>query len=238
MTALDVPIDEGTGDVVVLLHGYAMRPATYGDLAKLIAARCRVVVPDLFAVKGRWSYASVLDAFTASLDDLGIDKLTMVGHSFGGGIELGFAAKFPHRLVDLVFSDTLAVSREFKLADEALRHPERLARLATHRAMSAFARTWITHPRQLVDAAWWAFTSERESLCADVADSGVPSHVMWANRDSILSRSDGIKFARELDATFTVALAPDRRPIDHDWMFEQPQLFFDHLVGLGLQSLL
>ena len=57
------------------------------------------------------------------------------------------------------------------------------------------------------------------------------------NRDSILARSDGERFARELHASFTVASAPDGRPIDHDWMFQQPELFFSHLEKLKLNAL-
>ena len=176
----------------------------------------------------------MLDSFTATLDHLGLERVSMIGHSFGGAIELGFASRFAQRVVELVFSDTLAVSREWGLAEEALRHPEHLVRLATPKATSAFARNWIEHPRQLFDAAWWAFTSGRDSAAGDVARAGIPAHVLWANRDSVLSRSDGERFARELGASFTVASAPDGRAIDHDWMFQQPRLFFDHLCTLGL----
>ncbi len=237
MTELEVPIDVGAGPPLVLLHGYAMRPATYRRLADLLAPRCRVVIPDLFALEGRWSYPVVLDAFTATLDHLDLERVTLLGHSFGGGIELGFAARFPDRVVELVFSDTLAVSRQFGLADEALRHPVRLLRLATPTAAGAFARSWIEHPRQLVDAGWWGFTSGRDGTAEACARAGLPAHVLWANRDSVLSRSDGERFARELNGSFTVASAPDGRPIDHDWMFQEPDLFFAHLEGLKLNAL-
>lgn len=237
MKPLEVPIDIGTGPPIVLLHGYAMRPDTYRALAELLARRCRVVIPDLFALRGRWSYPAVLDAFTATLDGLGLDRVTLLGHSFGGGIEIGFAARFPGRAVELVFSDTLAVSREWGLASEALRHPGGLVRLATPIAMSAFARQWIEHPRQLVDGGWWGFTSGRDGEAEACASAGLPAHVLWANRDSILRRSDGESFAAVLNASFTVASAPDGRPIDHDWMFQQPALFFSHLEELKLTAL-
>jgi pimeloyl-ACP methyl ester carboxylesterase len=237
MKHLEVPIDIGAGPPVVLLHGYAMRPATYRRLADLLASRCRVVIPDLFALAGHWSYSVVVEAFTATLDRLDLERVTLLGHSFGGGIELGFAAQFPGRVVELVFSDTLAASREFGLADEALRHPVRLLRLATPTAAAAFARSWIEHPRQLVEAGWWGFTSGRDGTAEACAQAGLPAHVLWANRDSVLSRSDGERFARELNGSFTVASAPDGRPIDHDWMFQEPDLFFAHLEDLKLVAL-
>jgi pimeloyl-ACP methyl ester carboxylesterase len=233
---LKVPVDTGDGRTVVLLHGFAMRPATYDRLVGLLAPRCRVVVPDLFAVRGRWRYAEVLEAFGSTMDDLRLDRISLVGHSFGGGIELGFAIQQPDRVVELVFSDTLAASREWRLAQEALRHPARLIGLATPTAASAFFHNWIEHPRQLVDAGWWAFRSDRECDSGAVARAGLPAHVLWANRDSILSRSDGQLFAEELHASFTIASAPDGRALDHDWMFRQPEVFFKHLEGLELQA--
>ena len=237
MKKLDVPIKAGDGPPVVVLHGFAMRPATYGGLVRLLDKRCRVYVPDLFAVRGRWSFSKVLEAFTATVDDLGLDRFSLIGHSFGGGIELAFASRFPKRVVELVFSDSLAASREWSLAAEVLHHPVRLLRLATPTAAAAFARTCIDHPRQLVDAAWWGFTSGREGDSEKVARAGLPAHVLWANRDSILSRSDGIRFAEELNATFTVASGPSQRVFDHDWMFQQPNDFFNHLEELKLKAL-
>lgn len=234
---LDIPIEKGDGPPLVLLHGFAMRPATYGRLADLLATRCRVVVPDLFDVSGRWRYAKVVDSLTAAVDHLGLERLSLLGHSFGGGIALGFAQRHPDRVVELVLSDSLAAAREWQLAHEALSHPVRLLRLATPTAAAAFVHTWIDHPRQLVDAAWWGFTSGRTIGSVAVAHDRIPAHVLWANRDSILSRSDGERFAQELDATFTVASAPDGRPLDHDWMFQQPDIFFDHLVELDLKAL-
>ena len=73
----------------------------------------------------------------STLDRLGLETVTMIGHSFGGGIELGFASAFPGRVEELVFSDTLAVSHEWGLADEAMRHPLRLLWLATPTPASA-----------------------------------------------------------------------------------------------------
>ena len=221
----------------MVCHGFAMRPATYRGTVDLLARHNRVVVPDLFDVRGPWRYASVLEAFTRTLDDLGLDRVTLIGHSFGGGIELGFAAASPERVVELVFSDTLAVSDEWGLADEALRHPLGLARLATWPAASAFATSWLRHPRQMVGAAIWGFLSRRDGDISTIAGAGVPAHVLWANRDSILPRADGRAFAERLGATFTVAARPGGGPIDHDWMFQDPELFVAHLECLGLSAL-
>lgn len=233
---LGVPLDVGSGRPIALLHGYGMRPWVYRATAELLAQRARVVVPNLFDVPGHWAPDRVVDALAATLDHLGIEKATLVGHSFGGGIQLGFAASRPARVTELVFSDTLAVSEEWGLADEALRHPVRLMRLVTPQAAVAFAQSWVTHPRQMLSGAWWGFRSRRSADIEAVAGADLRSHVLWANRDSILRRSDGRAFAERLGATFTVATSSDG-PVDHDWVFQDPALFVAHLAGLGLEAL-
>jgi pimeloyl-ACP methyl ester carboxylesterase len=218
----------GSGPVTVIVPGYAMSPRAYRRTAALLSDDRTVAVPDLFAVSGRWRYPDVVDRLEATVRDLGEGPVMLIAHSFGGGIALGLAARRPDLVSHLVMVDTLAVSRQWSLALEATSHPLRLLRMATPASAADFFRSWLSHPRQLVAAAWWGFRSGRESEIEAIASSPVSSHVLWANRDSLLSREDGARFATELRASFTVA---DSRvgPIDHDWIYRHPQLFVDHL---------
>ena len=91
---------------------------------------------------------------------------------------------------------------------------------------------------QLARAALWAFASDRSAEIEAVAAAHIPCHVLWAESDTILSRADGREFAERLDATFTVAKRPPGYPpIDHDWMFDDPELFVEHLTALDLEAL-
>jgi len=233
---LRVHIDQGEGQPVVLLPGFAMTPEVYAGTARLLAERARVVVPTLYGVRGRWRYEEMIERFTATVDGAGIGRVTLLAHSFGGGIALGFAARFPERVVDAVFVDTLAVAREWLLAREALSHPVHLLRMATVPAARAFGHNAAFHPRQLVDAAWFGFTSARADDIARVAAAGVRCHVLWASRDSLLDREDGRALAHDLKASFTVT-SGTHRPVDHDWMYRHPRLFVARLDELGLEAL-
>src|SRR3954462_2836930 len=228
----------GDGPPLVLLHGYAMQPETYLPLARLLADRVRVVIPAIFALPERWSFDHALKCLELTLDDQGVENATLLGHSFGGGLELAYAARHPDRVVECVFSDTLADRREFRLAEEALRNPPRHPGMASVPAAEAFFKSFLTHPLQLMRAAWCGFTIDRSNDIDTIVAEGLPCHVLWASRDSILLRSDGQDFARDLHATFTVANAPSGYgAIDHDWMFDDPDLFTAHLEDLGLQVL-
>ena len=233
---LRIHIDEGEGAPIVILPGFAMTPEAYSRTARLLARQARVVVPTLYGIRGRWSYPVLLDRFAATLDAAGIERATLIAHSFGGGIELGYAARHPERVADAVFVDTLAVAREWLLAREALSHPLHLLRMATPVAARAFAQNALGHPRQLIDAAWWGFTSARTEDITAVAAAGVRCHVMWANRDSLLDREDGRALAHDLKGSFTVAFGSEHR-VDHDWMYRHPELFVSVLEDLGLEAL-
>ena len=227
----------GEGPPVVILHGYGLSPWSYRGLADLLAWRTRVAVPAIFALHGRWSYENALAELEATLDHLGMDQVTMIGHSFGGGLELGFAARHPERVVELVFADTLGMSREWGLAEEAVR-PMTLFRMATPTAAFDFTRSWLNHPLQMVRAAWWGFVSDRRQEVTTIAREGLPCHVLWASRDTLLNRSDGAAFARDLHASFTVVDRPTgAAPVDHDWMYRYPGLFVVYLERLGLKAL-
>jgi pimeloyl-ACP methyl ester carboxylesterase len=235
---LRLPIDSGAGPVVVMLPGFGLSPALYRGTAELLARRgqCRVLVPDLYRIAGGWDYDTIVARLQRTLDARDAERVTMIAHSFAGGIQLGFATRWPGRVVELVFADTLAVSREWPLAREATRHPFRLLRMATPSAAGAFSWSVLTHPREVLQAAWWGFTSDRVTSIDSVAAHRLPAHVLWANRDSLLSQSDGRTFARELDASFDVVRVPDGRPVDHDWMYRHPELFVAHLAELHLAA--
>jgi pimeloyl-ACP methyl ester carboxylesterase len=223
---------------MVLLHGFAMRPGVYVPMARLLADRVRVVIPDIQALPERWTFEGALDCLELTLDDLGVSRMSLLGHSFGGALELGFAARVPDRVVECVFSDTLGVNSQISLAREALSHPLGDLRLVTRAAASSFFRSLVTHPDQIASSALWAFSSDRADDIEIIANAGLPCHVLWAERDTILNRRDGMEFARRLHATFTVAERPEGYgPIDHDWMFDDPELFVAHLEKLGLRAL-
>jgi pimeloyl-ACP methyl ester carboxylesterase len=229
-------LELGAGPPVVILPGYAMRPWTYRAVGTLLASRCRVIIPDLFDCEGPWRPQTVVEELKTTLDYLEADHVTLIGHSFGGAVELEFTVAYPRSVIELVFTDTLAMSREWMLAAEALR-PMHLVWMATPVAIASFVDSWLKHPRQLVDAAWWGFRSDRREHVGTVAGMDLPCHVLWADRDSLLSRPDGRQFAADLGASFHVVRSAQGGRIDHDWMYRHPELFVAELDKLGLRAL-
>src|SRR4029077_21153490 len=136
-----------------------------------------VVIPALLSEHERWDFARTVESLVLTLDELGLARVGVLRHSFGGGLELGLVERCPERVIECVFSDTLGVRDQFALAQEATRHPLGLLRLATRPAVTAFFESFATHPIRLAGSAWWGFTSNRGPEINQVVREHIPCHV-------------------------------------------------------------
>lgn len=93
--------DEGSGEVLLLIHGMAGSSDAWRELIPRLSKHYRVVAPDMLGhgqtAKPRGDYS--LGAFAVSLrdllDELGIAQATIVGHSLGGGVAMQFLYQHP-----------------------------------------------------------------------------------------------------------------------------------------------
>src|SRR6202049_231577 len=93
--------EAGAGEALLLIHGMAGSSATWRAVLPQLSKRYRVVAPDLVghgeSAKPRGDYS--LGAFAVwlrdLLDELGITRATIVGHSLGGGVAMQFVYQHP-----------------------------------------------------------------------------------------------------------------------------------------------
>jgi len=101
-------LDAGRGETLLLIHGMAGSCTTWQGVLPTLSAKYRVIAPDLpghgESAKPRGDYS--LGAFAAWLRDLlnelGVDRVTVIGQSLGGGVALQFAYQHPERCDRLV----------------------------------------------------------------------------------------------------------------------------------------
>ena len=96
----------GEGPVLVLLHGFPESGTLWQNIWDELAACYTLIIPD-FPGSGN----SVLDRDTsikdmaacvkAILDNEGVDKAVLAGHSMGGYVAFSFAAAYPGRIAGL-----------------------------------------------------------------------------------------------------------------------------------------
>jgi len=98
----------GRGPALLFLHGIGDDSSTWLDLLASLSADFTVIAPDLLghgsSAKPRADYS--VAAYACGMRDLlttlDVDRVTVVGHSLGGGVAMQFAYQFPERCERLV----------------------------------------------------------------------------------------------------------------------------------------
>lgn len=110
--------DSGKGPVLLFIHGILGSQRQWAHLVDRLDDNHRLVVPDLFghgsSAKPIGDYSLGAHAATLRdlLDRLGIEQVTLVGHSLGGGIAMVFSYLFPERVERLVLVASGGLGRE------------------------------------------------------------------------------------------------------------------------------
>jgi lipase len=95
---------------LLCLHGITSWGGRFGRLATLRLTAFRVYAPDLrghglSTWEPPWDLDSHVADLVETLDDLGVERLSVLGHSFGGRLALELAARHPDRVETLVLLD-------------------------------------------------------------------------------------------------------------------------------------
>ena len=105
-------LEMGKGPALLLIHGIGSRHETWLPVIEELAKTHTVIAPDLLghgqSAKPRADYSigGYANGMRDLLTVLGIEQVTVVGHSLGGGIAMQFAYQFPQRTERIVLVGT------------------------------------------------------------------------------------------------------------------------------------
>lgn len=106
------------GEPVLLIHGFGATSRSYERLAPTLAARYRVLLVDLPGhgrsdkLPGDYTLPGLADKLFRVLDRRGVDRVHLVGHSWGTAITLTMAQARPKRVRSITLVGPLAFERQ------------------------------------------------------------------------------------------------------------------------------
>lgn len=109
--------DTGRGETLLFLHGFGESRYTWDAVIKALAKDYRCVAPDLKGFgfsptpdDGRYSVYDQAVAVRALMDDAALDEVTLIAHSYGGGVALVLALmpETASRIRRIVLIDSMA----------------------------------------------------------------------------------------------------------------------------------
>ena len=235
--------DEG-GLPVVFLHGWALGSRSYRrSIDRLVALGCRVYAPALPGFGGtpdlprrEFSFSGYADWIDGFLDAVGVDeKVFLMGHSFGGGVAIKTADRFPERARTLVLINSVGGSTwasgsalraisERPLWDWGLHFPSDIwplpqATKVLPVILEDALPNLVRNPRALWKVGQLARRADLTRELEELKRRGLPVVVLWGARDGVVPRS-------AFDAMCT-ALGSEGEVIDgsHSWLLADPDQF-------------
>jgi len=162
-------VKAGSGPALLLLHGLACDHTTWDLVIGELAKRYTVVAPDLLGhglsdkPRADYSLGGYANGMRDLLTVLYIDRVTVVGHSFGGGVAMQFAYQFPERTERMILVAAGGLGPEVTPLIRAIQTPgwepfmrvltRPVLRHVTTGAMRALSRTDNKFTRDLGEAA-------------------------------------------------------------------------------------
>ena len=110
-------VKAGSGPALLLIHGIGDSSDTWRPVVERLAEHYTVIAPDLLGhgrsekPRADYSVAGFANGMRDLLSVLEVDRVTVVGHSLGGGVAAQFAYQFPDRCERLVLVGSGGVGR-------------------------------------------------------------------------------------------------------------------------------
>jgi len=164
----------GSGQPLVLLHGFTLNTQMWEDQFAAFARHSRVIRYDMRG-SGRSDQPTeepfiAVDDLCALLDALGVSRTVVLGLSRGGGVAIDFALAYPERTGALVLVDSAL--RGWSWSEDYSRSLDELAITAKTQGVEAARQRWLAHPLFLP-------ARERPELAARLAQI-VASYSGWS----------------------------------------------------------
>lgn len=178
-------VKAGQGPAVLLLHGLGCDHTTWGPVIDTLAKRYTVIAPDLLGhglsdkPRADYSVGGYANGMRDLLTVLGVDKVTVIGHSFGGGVAMQFAYQFPERTERMMLVSSGGLGAEVSPGIRAITTP------GFHQVMGFLTLPGIRHAgvaglRTLARTSW-KITRDLDEV-ADIFDSFKDPHARAAIR--------------------------------------------------------
>jgi pimeloyl-ACP methyl ester carboxylesterase len=232
--------DIGAGNPTLLLHGFAEDSTVWDNQIGALRNTCRLILPDLPgsgrspALATSISITEMATAVKGLLDQLEIDRCTLIGHSMGGYIALAFAAFYPERLNALGLFHSTA-------------YPDTEEKRTTRRKAMDFIRQNGSAPfiRQSTPNLFSAWTREHrpELIENTIAKySGFAPSSLIAYYEAMIARPDRTEVLRQFTGPVLFIIGRDDNVIPLQQSLEQvalPSISHLHMVeNAGHQAML
>ena len=137
----------GSGTSLLFLHGWMCNRKFWDQQVSYFSRRCRVLTMDFRGQgesdvpAGSYSTGQLAEDAFAVLENLGIDRAVIIGHSMGGMVAQEFCKNYPRRVSGLVLVTTIAADLQNRLISKRIEKD--CGRLGFREAFLTYFNGWF-----------------------------------------------------------------------------------------------
>ncbi len=227
-------IEEGEGDVMLLLHGLFGSLSNWDQVLQYFAKEYRVIIPILPMYDLPVKQAG-LDKLVEFIEDFieykNLDSFLLMGNSLGGHIALMYVLKKPERIIKMILTGSSGLFENamggsfpkrgsFEYVKERVEYTFYDPKTANSELLDEIFETTKSIPKCLRIVAI-AKSAQRNNLARDITRIKVPTLLVWGLNDTITPPSVGHEFNRLIPGSELAFI--DR--CCHAPMMERPEKF-------------
>jgi 3-oxoadipate enol-lactonase len=239
---------KGAGVPLVLVHGYPLDHTIWDEIIPLLENDFDLILPDLRGfggsdvIENQYKITDMAVDIAGLLDQLGIEKTVIAGHSMGGYISLAFSRAYPERVLGLglVASQAPADPPErkqgrYEAAAEIMKTgvepvaESMSAKLTPDERVQAFVRSLIAEQQPVGLVGALKAMAERDDSTSILSGFMFPVVVVHGEADELIP----IQRAQEIKAAIPQATLVELSGVGHMPMMEKPQATATALKNLG-----
>lgn len=229
---------QGSGKPLVLVHGYPLDHTIWDEVLPLLENDFDIILPDLrgfgqsTVVESQYKITDMAADIAGLLDQLGIEKAAIAGHSMGGYISLAFANAYPRRVtgLGLIASQASADPPERKqgrydAAGEIMRTgvqpvaESMPAKLTPNERVQAYVRGLIAAQQPAGLAGALKAMAERDDSTPILSSFQFPVVLIHGEADELIP----VQRAQEIKSVIPQATLMELSGVGHMPMLENPQ---------------
>lgn len=121
-------IDEGTGPIVVLVHGNPTSSYLWRNVVPRLSSEYRVIALDLIGMGKSdkpdlgYRFSDHADYFSGFVRAMGLSDIALVLHDWGGGVGLDYAARNPRNVRAIAVMEAVVKPMRWEMADMPTRY--------------------------------------------------------------------------------------------------------------------
>ena len=216
-------IEKGEGDLVVLLHGWGSNITLFDSMINLLSLKYKVVAMDMPGFgeseepKEPWDVDGYVDFVLEFLKRYDFEKVTLLGHSFGGRVIIKLCSReLPFEVEKVILVDSAGVKPE-KTASQKMKQSVYKATKKVY-SSPAFSKLFpdaLENLRKRNGSADYNAASPimrqtlvkvvNEDLCDLMPNVKCPALLIWGKNDDATPLSDGQKMEKLMPESALVA---------------------------------